>query len=240
MHPTAARVQERLHERGLDVIVQVLPDSARTAAEAAVAVGCDVGQIVKSLVFMRDGQPVIVLCAGDRRVAAKRLGLRPANADEARAATGFAIGGIPPLGHDQPLETLIDESLQSVCDGVVRGRDATRRVRGRHRGADRGDPRWRGRRRFLVWGRRLGGAPARAVRGLAPAPTCKLRQRSCLAQTLPCQACRAGSVRGHRRGACVPRHGPDETAPVTRHTCRGLAREGAAARTSEGARRARA
>ena len=51
------------------------------------------------------------MCAGDRRVAAERLGLRAANADEARAATGFAIGGIPPLGHDQPLETLIDESL---------------------------------------------------------------------------------------------------------------------------------
>jgi prolyl-tRNA editing enzyme YbaK/EbsC (Cys-tRNA(Pro) deacylase) len=112
MHPTAARVQKRLHERGLDVSVQVLPDSARTAAEAAVAVGCDVGQIVKSLVFLRGAQPVMVLCAGDRRVGAKRLGLRAANADEARAATGFAIGGIPPLGHDQPLETLIDESLR--------------------------------------------------------------------------------------------------------------------------------
>ena len=112
MHPTAARVQQRLHERGLDVTVQVLPDSARTAAEAAVAVGCDVGQIVKSLVFMRDAEPVIVLCAGDRRVAAKRLGLRAASADEARAATGFSIGGIPPLAHDRPLETLIDESLR--------------------------------------------------------------------------------------------------------------------------------
>ena len=112
MHPTAARFQQRLHERGLDVEVQVLPDSTRTAVEAAAAVGCEVGQIVKSLVFMRDGEPVMVLCAGDRRVAAKRLGLRAANADEARAATGFSIGGIPPLGHDQPLDTLIDESLR--------------------------------------------------------------------------------------------------------------------------------
>jgi prolyl-tRNA editing enzyme YbaK/EbsC (Cys-tRNA(Pro) deacylase) len=112
MHPTAARFQQRLHERGLDVDVQVLPDSTRTAVEAAAAVGCEVGQIVKSLVFMRDGEPVMVLCAGDRRVAAQRLGLRAANADEARAATGFSIGGIPPLGHDQPLETLIDESLR--------------------------------------------------------------------------------------------------------------------------------
>ena len=112
MHPTAARFQQRLHERGLDVDVRVLPDSTRTAVEAAAAVGCEVGQIVKSLVFMRDGEPVMVLCAGDRRVAAKRLGLRAANAEEARAATGFSIGGIPPLGHDQPLETLIDESLR--------------------------------------------------------------------------------------------------------------------------------
>ncbi len=112
MHPTAARFQQRLHERGLDVEVQVLPDSTRTAGEAAAAVGCEVGQIVKSLVFMRDGEPVMVLCAGDRRVAAERLGLRAANADEARAATGFSIGGIPPIGHDQPLETLIDESLR--------------------------------------------------------------------------------------------------------------------------------
>jgi prolyl-tRNA editing enzyme YbaK/EbsC (Cys-tRNA(Pro) deacylase) len=112
MHPTAARVQERLRERGLDIDVQVLPDSARTAGEAAVAVGCDVGQIVKSLVFMRGEEPVMVLCAGDRRVGSKRLGLRAATADEARAGTGFAIGGIPPLGHDRALETLIDESLR--------------------------------------------------------------------------------------------------------------------------------
>ena len=112
MHPTAARVQERLRERGLDVSVRVLPDSARTAVEAAAAVGCDVGQIVKSLVFMRDDEPVMVLCAGDRRVASKRFGLRAASADEARAGTGFSIGGIPPLGHERQLETLIDASLR--------------------------------------------------------------------------------------------------------------------------------
>ena len=112
MHPTAARVQERLRARGLEISVQVLPDSTRTAPEAAAAVGCEVGQIVKSLVFMRDGEPVIVLCAGDRRVGSKRLGLRTATAEEARAGTGFAIGGIPPLGHDRALETLIDSSLR--------------------------------------------------------------------------------------------------------------------------------
>ena len=112
VHPTAAKVQERLRARGLDVEVQVLPDSTRTAAEAAAAVGCEVGQIVKSLVFVGDDGPVMVLCAGDRRVGADRLGLRAASADEARAATGFAIGGVPPLGHDRELPTLVDESLR--------------------------------------------------------------------------------------------------------------------------------
>jgi prolyl-tRNA editing enzyme YbaK/EbsC (Cys-tRNA(Pro) deacylase) len=112
IHPTAARFQERLRERGLDVEVKTLPDSTRTAPEAAAAVGVEVGAIVKSLVFMRDEQPVIVLCAGDRRVASDRLGLRGANADQARTATGFSIGGIPPLGHERELETLIDESLR--------------------------------------------------------------------------------------------------------------------------------
>ncbi|HVM68513.1 MAG TPA: YbaK/EbsC family protein [Gaiellaceae bacterium] len=114
MHPTAAKVQERLRARGLEVDVSVLPDSTRTAAEAAAACGCDVGQIAKSLVFVReaDGEVVMVLCAGDRRVASDRLGLRPATADEARAATGFAIGGVPPLGHDRELETIADESLR--------------------------------------------------------------------------------------------------------------------------------
>jgi prolyl-tRNA editing enzyme YbaK/EbsC (Cys-tRNA(Pro) deacylase) len=112
LHPTAAKLQQRLRERGLEVAVRMLPASARTAPEAAAAVGCEVGQIVKSLVFVRAEEPVMVLCAGDRRVASDRLGLRAATAEEARAATGFAIGGIPPLGHDRPLETLIDESLR--------------------------------------------------------------------------------------------------------------------------------
>lgn len=112
VHPTAAKVKQRLLERGLDVDVRTLDDSARTAPEAAAALGCDVGQIVKSLVFLRDGSPVMVLCAGDRRVDAKRLELSSANAEQARTATGFSIGGIPPLGHDRDLETLVDVSLR--------------------------------------------------------------------------------------------------------------------------------
>ena len=112
MHPTAARLQQRLADDGLTIEVVTLTDSARTAAEAAAALGCEVGQIVKSLVFLRAAEPVIVLCAGDRRVAADRLGLGRAGADEVRAATGFSIGGIPPLGHRSVLPTLIDDSLR--------------------------------------------------------------------------------------------------------------------------------
>lgn len=112
MHPTAARLAERLRNRGLEIEVKTLSDSARTAPLAAAAVGVDVGQIVKSLVFLRDDVPVLVLCAGDRRVDAERLGLKPAPAEQVREVTGFSIGGVPPLGHDTELETIIDESLR--------------------------------------------------------------------------------------------------------------------------------
>jgi prolyl-tRNA editing enzyme YbaK/EbsC (Cys-tRNA(Pro) deacylase) len=112
MHPTAARLAERLRERGLEIEVRTLSDSARTAALAAAALGVEVGQIVKSLVFVRDDQPLMVLCAGDRRVDAEALGISPAPADRVREVTGFSIGGIPPIGHATELETLIDESLR--------------------------------------------------------------------------------------------------------------------------------
>ena len=105
-------VQDRLRERGLDVEVQVLADSTRTAAEAAAAVGCEVGQIVKSLLFERDGEVVMCLCAGDRQVDTARLGLTRADAGRVRAATGFAIGGVPPLGHDHEVPTIVDASLR--------------------------------------------------------------------------------------------------------------------------------
>jgi prolyl-tRNA editing enzyme YbaK/EbsC (Cys-tRNA(Pro) deacylase) len=114
IHPTAQKLQQRLHERGLDVEVRVLPDSTRTAVDAAAACGCELGQIVKSLVFVVDGEPTMVLCAGDRRVATASLGadVRSASADEARAATGFSIGGVPPLGHERELPTVVDASLR--------------------------------------------------------------------------------------------------------------------------------
>jgi prolyl-tRNA editing enzyme YbaK/EbsC (Cys-tRNA(Pro) deacylase) len=112
LHPTAARVAHRLRQHGLEIEVTTLSDSARTAPLAAEALEVEAGQIVKSLVFLRDGAPVIVLCAGDRRVDVRRLGLSPAPADVVREVTGFAIGGVPPLGYDRPLQTLIDESLR--------------------------------------------------------------------------------------------------------------------------------
>jgi prolyl-tRNA editing enzyme YbaK/EbsC (Cys-tRNA(Pro) deacylase) len=112
MHATAARLAERLRRRGLEIQVTTLADSAATAALAAAALGVEVGQIVKSLVFLREGVPVMVLCAGDRRVDVERLGLAPAPAALVREVTGFSIGGIPPLGHDTDLETTVDASLR--------------------------------------------------------------------------------------------------------------------------------
>jgi prolyl-tRNA editing enzyme YbaK/EbsC (Cys-tRNA(Pro) deacylase) len=112
------RVQEALDALGLEVTVVRLPDSTRTAPEAARAVGCDVGAIAKSLLFMADGDPVLVICAGDRRVDTARLGLllgagqvAMAPAAEVRRVTGYAIGGVPPVGHAIRVRTLFDDSL---------------------------------------------------------------------------------------------------------------------------------
>lgn len=114
LHPTAQRVQDHLRDLGLDTEVRELSDSTRTAAEAAAAVGVEVGQIVKSLVFADETGPLLCLCAGDRRVDTSKLGpkVRQARGDEVREATGFAIGGVPPLGHDRPLRTVVDASLR--------------------------------------------------------------------------------------------------------------------------------
>ena len=87
------------------------PEGTRTAQDAAAAIGCTVGQIVKSLVFVRGEEPVLVLCSGANTVDAERLGLAKADADVVRRATGFAIGGVAPYGHPVPLETLVDEDL---------------------------------------------------------------------------------------------------------------------------------
>ena len=102
---------------GLDIEVQRYPDGTRTAADAAAAVGCKIDQIVKSLVFMADVRPILILCSGARRVDEEKLAeyigteIRIAGASEVRAATGYAIGGTPPLGHTVPLKTVVDPHL---------------------------------------------------------------------------------------------------------------------------------
>ncbi|HEX9609604.1 MAG TPA: YbaK/EbsC family protein [Candidatus Limnocylindria bacterium] len=118
MHPNVSRVVAAASDAGLQIEVERFPAGTRTAADAARAVGCDVAQIVKSLVFMADAAPILALASGANRVDALRLGealsageVRRADGDEARAATGFAIGGIPPFGHDRPLTVLIDRDL---------------------------------------------------------------------------------------------------------------------------------
>ena len=102
---------------GLDIEIQRYPDGTRTAADAAAAVGCKIDQIVKSLVFMADVRPILILCSGARRVDEEKLAeyigteIRIAGASEVRAATGYAIGGTPPLGHTVPLKTVVDPHL---------------------------------------------------------------------------------------------------------------------------------
>lgn len=116
---SARKVQAALQALGLDLQVIELPGSTRTAVEAAQAVGCEVGQIVKSLVFKakRSGRPVLVVASGVNRVDERKVEaligepLGKADAEFVRARTGFAIGGVPPLGHSEPLPTFIDEDL---------------------------------------------------------------------------------------------------------------------------------
>lgn len=111
-------VQERLTAAGLTGRVRELPDSTRTAAEAAAALGCEVGAIASSLVFLVEDEPLLVMTSGAHRVdtdfLAIRLGVSAidrAKADRVRAATGQAIGGVAPIGHPQPIRTVVDEAL---------------------------------------------------------------------------------------------------------------------------------
>ncbi len=118
MHPTVGRVVAAARDAGLEISVETFPEGTRTAEDAARAVGCEVGQIVKSLVFVGADAAVVVLVSGVNRVDVAKLtdilgsgAVRRANADEARDATGFAIGGIPPFGHARPLPVLVDREL---------------------------------------------------------------------------------------------------------------------------------
>jgi prolyl-tRNA editing enzyme YbaK/EbsC (Cys-tRNA(Pro) deacylase) len=116
---SARRVQQALAAAGIAARVVELPQSTRTASDAAAAIGCAVAQIAKSLVFRRvgSGLPVLVIASGtnrvDERLVASHLDaeIAKADADFVRSTTGFAIGGVPPLGHDAPIETVIDQDL---------------------------------------------------------------------------------------------------------------------------------
>lgn len=112
-------VRAHLAEAGIEAAIRVLPDSARTAAEAATAVGCDVAAIANSLVFLADGEPVLVMTSGGHRadltvlaasIGAAEVSMAPASV--VRAATGQAIGGVAPVGHPSPLRTYLDDALQ--------------------------------------------------------------------------------------------------------------------------------
>jgi len=116
---SARRVQDALHGFGLDCRVKELTESTRTAVDAANAVGCDVGQIVKSLVFRgkASGRAVFVVASGANMVDEKALAaivgekIGRADPDFVRQQTGFAIGGVSPVGHPAPLQTYVDEDL---------------------------------------------------------------------------------------------------------------------------------
>lgn len=117
MKPAVARVQAALDALGLSRTMIELPVEARTSQQAADAVGVGVGQIAKSLVFTVDGAPVMVVASGANRVDERKLArlaggkVRRADADTVRQATGYAIGGVPPLGHETPLSIWVDEDL---------------------------------------------------------------------------------------------------------------------------------
>jgi prolyl-tRNA editing enzyme YbaK/EbsC (Cys-tRNA(Pro) deacylase) len=119
LKPAAQRVQDALAAKGLEASVRHMPQATRSAAEAAAACGCSLGQIVKSLLFRgaTSGKPYLLLVSGANRVneqgVAAVIGeaLRRPDADDVREVTGFSIGGIPPLGHRTPLITLMDAAL---------------------------------------------------------------------------------------------------------------------------------
>lgn len=122
LHPSTKRVVHAAAALGLSINIVVFDQSTRTAEEAAAAVGCKLGQIVKSLVFTVGSRPVIALVSGANQLDTRKLALlygvgrkhvNRADADTVRAATGFAIGGVPPFGYAEPLPVFIDSDLNT-------------------------------------------------------------------------------------------------------------------------------
>lgn len=113
-------VQQVIREKGFEFNVRELPDSTRTAKDAAAAVGCEVAQIAKSLVFMEEAssRPVLVIASGTNRVSVDKIEastgkkLVQAKGKDIKKRVGFAIGGIPPVGHNEKLFTILDPDLK--------------------------------------------------------------------------------------------------------------------------------
>lgn len=123
LSPTAQRVQDLLSARGFACTVIEFAESTRTSQEAADRAGCSLGQITKSMIFKgkKTGKPVLVLTSGANRVDESRISqyagdaIVRADPDFVRSVTGFAIGGVPPLGHAQAMETYLDEDLMQFA-----------------------------------------------------------------------------------------------------------------------------
>ncbi|WP_117000674.1 YbaK/EbsC family protein [Desertimonas flava] len=118
MHPNVAKVVAAARERGLEIETFHFPDGTKTAADAAAAIGVEVGQIVKSLIFGVDGKIVLAYVSGANQLAEKKLAVAAGgtkcarvDADAVREATGFPIGGVPPFGHATELPVFIDPDL---------------------------------------------------------------------------------------------------------------------------------
>ncbi len=127
MHPSAQKVADAARQLGLSVEIVEFEETTRTAQDAANAIskhptgiGCQVAQIVKSLLFVADGQPVMALVSGANRLDERKLAalrgvgrkkIKRADADTAKAVTGFSIGGVPPFGHTSRLPIYVDQDL---------------------------------------------------------------------------------------------------------------------------------
>lgn len=120
MHPASERFYSAARERGFEADIMEFEQPTRTAQEAAEAIGCHVGQIVKSLCFSVNGAPVMALVSGDNQLDTRKLAalcdvgrkkVKRADAGLVREATGFAIGGVPPFGHENEMTVYVDEDL---------------------------------------------------------------------------------------------------------------------------------
>ena len=118
LHKNVVRVVEAGRERGVDVMPRNFPEGAKTAQDAADAIGVGVGQIVKSLIFAVDGELVLAYVSGSNQLDEQKLAAaaggakcKRVDADAVRASTGYPIGGVPPFGHVNPLDVFIDPDL---------------------------------------------------------------------------------------------------------------------------------